>query len=112
MLLRFDPEDALRGCIFDATGADFAPLGLMPPAVKTQHAEHWRRSVQVELERQAVQQIEWSYDWTFSTRWWGCPEVDGVALEGAEDPDGTLPMDLLTARDEFLWSPPWVSRIS
>jgi len=51
----------------------------------------------------AMQEVESGYDWTFSTRWWGCPTFYGVALKGVEDPDGELPMHLLSAKDEILW---------
>lgn len=100
--LNIDPEDVVRGCMFDATDPDLAPLEAMPPRVKSQHAERWKAR-KFGSDSSAVRELDWGYDWTFSTRWWGCPTLNGVALEGFEDPDGELPMDLLTARDEILW---------
>lgn len=97
LALHFDPEDAVRGCVFDAAGDDLAPKDMMPPHVQSQYAERWRSINLIKKE------IDWAYDWTYSTRWWGCPVLDGVELEGVEDPDGALPMALLVARDEILW---------
>ena len=103
LTLLFDPEDSVRGCMFDACDSDFVPLDVMPHLVQVRHAERWRKHVGDNSNKQFIQDIEWSYDWTFSTRWWGCPLYRGVALEGVEDPMGELPMGLLIAKDEILW---------
>lgn len=68
--LCFDPEDAVRGCMIDAVGDDFAPLHAMPRKVQVQHAKQWNRNNQRKQDNMLVQKVKWAYDWTFSTRWW------------------------------------------
>jgi len=101
--LHFNPEDVIRGCMFDASDPELAPLEAMPPRVKVQHAERWNAWRKLKFNVNTVGEVDWRNDWTFSTRWWGCPTFHGVALKGVEDPDGELPMHLLSAKDEILW---------
>ena len=102
LVLHFDPEDAVRGCMFDATNADLAPLDKMPTQVKVQHAEQWRK-LWNNPKFKSLRNFKRSYDWTFSTRYWGCPVLQGVPLKSVEDPSGKMPIDLLTAKDEILF---------
>ena len=69
----------------------------MPPAVPLQP---YRKRASVARDYGS---IPYAYEWTYSTRWWGCPTLHGVALEGVEDPKGELPVEVLEAQGTVLW---------
>jgi type 2A phosphatase activator TIP41 len=106
--IRVDAAEVLRGCLLHEERPDLAPSSMAPPKVEVKQAAAWKKEAEArkptdEAAGYVVQDIDWTYDWTWTTRWWGCPEIDGKPLTAEVDDDGELPMDLLTAKDDILW---------